>query len=261
MSCSICVNPTAVLITTGKNPISAPRSMFGRMPYPSQMRKSGAMATLGNVLTNTRKGVSARDTGWAQAIAAPRRTPAKAAVKNAPRISTAVIQMCFIQGISPGPIASNTERGLGSKYSRTPRRVTAICHTATKATNTIVPGKMRCSATEAFIIFGHGPSGTAIGNQLHRIMCCTTARRVHREHISSLGYRHVESEHYATAHDGVAVTRWESRRRALGAGDSAPSRLDPRTAFVSNSERQATIRGTRATPPSDDRRGEFAAFP
>jgi len=52
-------------------------------------------------------------------------------------------------------------------------------------------------------------------------MCCTTARRVHREDISSLGYRHVESEHYAVAHDGVAVTRWESRRRALGACDSA----------------------------------------
>ena len=32
MSSSICVSPTAVLMTTGKKPISAPISMLGRMP-------------------------------------------------------------------------------------------------------------------------------------------------------------------------------------------------------------------------------------
>ena len=81
-SCSICVSPTAVLITTGKKPIRAPISMFGRMPYPSQIRKSGAIATLGRVLTKTRNGVSARDVACDQAIAAPSRTPARPAISE-----------------------------------------------------------------------------------------------------------------------------------------------------------------------------------
>src|SRR5262249_29445417 len=107
---------------------------------------SGAIATLGSVLTKTRNGVNAPAAACDQAMAAPSRTPASAAIKNAPRISTAVIQMCFGHGISPGPMACSTESGLGNRYSRTPSPETANCQQARTPTNVIVAGSNRYGA-------------------------------------------------------------------------------------------------------------------
>src|SRR5206468_2235545 len=78
-SSSICVRPTAVLITTGKKPISAAMSTLGTTPYPSQSRKSGATATFGSVLTTTRNGTSARAVVSDHAIATPSATPPRPA--------------------------------------------------------------------------------------------------------------------------------------------------------------------------------------
>src|SRR5712691_3414401 len=140
ISGSTCVNPTAVLITTGKNPIRAPISMLGRMPYPSHRRKSGATATLGSVLTKTRKGTSALDASGDHAMATPSATPAAPATRKAPTISSAVVHACASHGISPDVSARRTATGLGRMYSRMPKLVEASCQKASRAAKRAIDG-------------------------------------------------------------------------------------------------------------------------
>src|SRR5262249_22550058 len=77
--------------------------------------------TLGSVLTKTRKGTRASARSGDHAMATPRATPAAPASTNAPTISTAVVQACATQGISPEVRARATTAGLGRMYSRIPR--------------------------------------------------------------------------------------------------------------------------------------------
>src|SRR2546430_1776458 len=140
-SSSICVRPTAVLITTGKKPISAAMSTLGTTPYPSQSRKSGATATFGSVLTTTRNGTSARAVVSDHAIATPSATPPRPASAKPPRISSVVIQMCACQGIEKFSAARTTAMGPGSRYSRIRRSGCTTCQIRSGAP--ITPGLIR----------------------------------------------------------------------------------------------------------------------
>ena len=60
---------------------------------------------------------------------------------KAPTISTAVTQTCRAHGISLPKNACSTDRGLGSRYSRSPRNDTASCQTTISAAKIATAGQ------------------------------------------------------------------------------------------------------------------------
>src|SRR5687767_12983565 len=78
----VALRPTMVLITTGKNAMSAVSTTLGMMPKPNQMIRIGAMATLGITWVAMSIGYNALPSSAEEAISVPSRTPASVAAMN-----------------------------------------------------------------------------------------------------------------------------------------------------------------------------------
>src|SRR4029079_17111681 len=86
----VALSPTMVLMTTGKNAISAVSTTLGVMPKPNQMFMICAMATLGITWVAMSIGYSALPKNAEEAIIVPSRTPASVAAMN-PIITSAMV--------------------------------------------------------------------------------------------------------------------------------------------------------------------------